>query len=101
MGETSALLYLRAALATVSGELKVKIALAIKELSSENDSSELMKEIILVLNSQILHHSVKIKAVIGLRDFKSRESEAVLLRAVARNEEYLVQYYSCESLLIR
>jgi len=107
MGETSALSGLRAKLSSTSGEDRIRFAEAIHHLSpSENEdgnseSDKLAKELIGVLETPGLHWGVKLKAAISLRKLKDAESESALLAAVERNEDYLVKYHACESLLIR
>jgi HEAT repeat protein len=101
MGESSALPDLRTALSTASGEDKVSIAGAINQLSREEDSSHMAKELVSVLEAQALHWGTKINAAMGLRAFKDKESEEALLRAVEEQDQYLVKYHSCGSLLVR
>ncbi len=100
MGETSALPSLRAALAdNASADSRIKIALAINKLSTQQDDEA--HQLISVLDTQGIHWGPKIDAARGLRQFKSQETEDALLRAVERDDEYLVKYHSCESLLVR
>ena len=101
MGETSGLPDLRTALSTASGNNKVSIALAINHLSREEGSSTMAKELISVLEEQDLHWGTRLKAAMGLRAFKDKESEEALLRAVEGQDDYLVRFHSCESLLVR
>ena len=101
MGETSALPYLRTALPNASEDSKVKIALAIKQLHGEDDPSTPAANLISVLDNRNTHWGPRINAAMGLRQFKSLESEEALLRAVELEDEYLVRYHSCESLLAR
>ncbi len=100
MGETSALPSLRAALAdNESADSRVKIALAINKLSSRQDDEA--NQLISVLGTQDIHWGPKIDAAMGLRQFRSQDTENALFRAVERDDEYLVKYHSCESLLVR
>ena len=101
MDETSAVPDLRTALSTAGNENKVSIALAINSLTREKDSSTLAKELVSVLEVQDLHWGTKIDAAIGLRTFKDKESEEALLGAVEGQDDYLVKYHSCETLLVR
>ncbi|OCK74317.1 hypothetical protein K432DRAFT_386879 [Lepidopterella palustris CBS 459.81] len=104
MGETSALPDLRIALTTANYDQKILIAKAINILSrleGKDDSQAMSKELISVLETQDLHWGVKFSAASALRDFKDKDSEEALLRAVEGHEHYLVKYHACDSLLRR
>jgi hypothetical protein len=101
MGERAALPELRSALYSASGDTKVKIARAINDLAGEDDSSEMSKELISVLESPDLHWGVRLNAAMGLRDFKDEKSEEALLRAVEMDPDFLVRHHSVSSLLAR
>jgi HEAT repeat protein len=102
MDETSALPHLRAALPATAGTAKVSVANAISSLSRQEDSSAMAKEMISVLEAPGVHWGVTMKAAIGLREFNDQESEDALLRAVeSKDNDYLVKYHACESLLSR
>jgi hypothetical protein len=97
VGETSALPDLRTALTTAAGENRISIAQAINRLSGGKDGSGTAKQLISVLEARNHHWSTRMNAAMGLRAYSDEESDEALLRAVERDDHFLVRLHSCDS----
>ena len=59
------------------------------------------KQLISVLEARNHHWSTRMNAAMGLRAYGDEESHEALLRAVEKDDHFLVRLHSCESLLVR
>lgn len=97
MDERDATEDVRALLPRVSGGARVRVALALFRLAAD---PAMAAEIGAVLAPSALPWGERIDAAIALRDFTDDASERALLAAID-DDEYLVRYHACNSLLVR
>lgn len=97
MDERGASDEVRALLHRVSGGARVRVALALFRLAAD---AAMAAEISAVLARMALHWGERIDAAMALRHFADDESERALLAAID-DDEYLVRYHACDSLLVR
>lgn len=97
MGEADDAPAMRAQLAGAYGSSRVRLALAIHEVTPD---PTLAAELVAVLHG-CPAWTDRIDAAMGLRHFGGPDDEAALLASVERDPEYLVRYHAAESLLRR